>query len=330
MSSLKLFSITMFNIFTPKAGHDTYATAPSVMEQPRSIMAVPQGPRIQKRSTGHKRCLFIGINYFGQPLELSGCVHDAYTLKSFLTYNYSLPIDADHVRIMTDEPCNEGTSLYPTRDNILASLKWLVDGAQPGDQLLLHYSGHGGLKRNLDGTETSGFDQTMYPVDFEDAGFIDDNEIHAAVVIPLAAGVQLTALLDCCHSGTLMDLPYCYANGVAISATKDLQASMGLCGSSLFTPFRSSVSHYAKETDAATVVCFSSCQDEQSSMDVCYPDAGCFGVMSRAWVNVLRMSPNATYAEIMASVEKELSRFGQTPCLSSNKPVDLKAIRFHL
>jgi hypothetical protein len=45
------------------------------------------------------------------------------------------------------------TEALPTRQNILASMQWLVQGAQPGDSLFFHYSGHGGSVRDRNGDE---------------------------------------------------------------------------------------------------------------------------------------------------------------------------------
>lgn len=118
-----------------------------------SVMSAPvtsddEGVSVQTRSSGgRKRCLFIGINYFGQRNELRGCIADAYNLKSFLSSTYAIPNTDDCMRLLTDEPFHQGTSSYPTRDNILEALCWLVKGAQPGDSLFLHYSGHGGLRK---------------------------------------------------------------------------------------------------------------------------------------------------------------------------------------
>jgi len=54
-------------------------------------------------------------------------------------------------------------------------MQWLVRGAQPHDALFLHYSGHGGLTKDLDGDEESGYDEVIYPVDFEVNGQLVDD-----------------------------------------------------------------------------------------------------------------------------------------------------------
>lgn len=51
-------------------------------------------------------------------------------------------------------------------------------------------------------------DETILPTDFNSAGVIVDDELNAMMVRPLAPGVTLHALIDACHSGTAMDLPY--------------------------------------------------------------------------------------------------------------------------
>lgn len=45
-------------------------------------------------------------------------------------------------------------------------------------------------------------------MDFEKAGPIVDDEIHEILVAGLPQGVRLTAIMDCCHSGSVFDLPY--------------------------------------------------------------------------------------------------------------------------
>lgn len=87
-------------------------------------------------------------------------------------------------------------------------MKWLVSDVRPGDALFLHYSGHGSQVRDVSGDEASGMDQTMVPFDYQSAGQIIDDWIFETVVLPLPADSHMFCVMDCCHSGSIMDLPY--------------------------------------------------------------------------------------------------------------------------
>lgn len=117
--------------------------------------------------------------------------------------------EKDDMVILTDD--SRDPRSVPTHANIINAMRWLVNGAQPNDSLFLHYSGHGGQTPDLDGDEDDGYDEVIYPVDFQQTGHIVDDEIHDIVVRPLLPGVRLTALFDSCHSGTVLDLPYLYS-----------------------------------------------------------------------------------------------------------------------
>merc|ERR1711879_366333 len=41
-------------------------------------------------------------------------------------------------------------------------------------------------------------------------GMLIDDDTFLYLVAPLKAGVSLTCVLDCCHSGTILDLPYVF------------------------------------------------------------------------------------------------------------------------
>jgi metacaspase-1 len=69
-------------------------------------------------------------------------------------------------------------------------------------------AGHGSQKRDFSGDEKDGMNETLCPTDFERAGQIVDDELNRRLVNPLPTGVRLHALLDACHSGTGLDLPY--------------------------------------------------------------------------------------------------------------------------
>lgn len=96
----------------------------------------------------------------------------------------------------------------PTKHNIRMALRWLVQGVQSGDSLVFHFSGHGSRQRNYNMDEIDGFDETICPVDQETEGTIVDDEINATLVRPLPHGAKLHAIVDACHSGTILDLPF--------------------------------------------------------------------------------------------------------------------------
>ena len=48
----------------------------------------------------------------------------------------------------------------------------------------------------------------MIPLDFQRAGQIIDDDIYKRLVTQMPANVTVVVLMDCCHSGTALDLPY--------------------------------------------------------------------------------------------------------------------------
>ena len=88
------------------------------------------------------------------------------------------------------------------------AMYWLVQGCKAGDSLVFHFSGHGAQQRNRDGGEVDGFDETILPMDFQTQGMIVDDVINESLIRPLPNGVRLHAVVDACHSGTVLDLPF--------------------------------------------------------------------------------------------------------------------------
>lgn len=114
-------------------------------------------PPAAVEASGRRRSLLIGINYPGSSAELRGCINDVKRMKSYIT-GCGFPDDADSMRVLTDDGCNDGD---PTYDAILEGVEWLVAGAATGDCLFFHYSGHGGQMADADCNEDDGFDETL-------------------------------------------------------------------------------------------------------------------------------------------------------------------------
>lgn len=69
-----------------------------------------------------------------------------------------------------------------------------------------------------------GYDEALVPVNYKQAGLIRDDDLFTALVGPMARGVTVTSLFDCCHSGTVLDLPYHFkadGNQTAMIIPKD-------------------------------------------------------------------------------------------------------------
>ena len=69
-------------------------------------------------------------------------------------------------------------------------------------------AGHGSQKRDTTGRERDGMNETLCPCDYERAGQIIDDQLNIALVRPLPVGATLHCVVDACHSGTALDLPY--------------------------------------------------------------------------------------------------------------------------
>jgi hypothetical protein len=90
---------------------------------------------------GNKKSLFIGCNYTGSSHALQGCINDVNNIKAYVVAKFNFAADDAHMKTLSDDQQGE---LSPTKDNIIAAMKWLIADAKDGDSLFFHYSGHGG------------------------------------------------------------------------------------------------------------------------------------------------------------------------------------------
>jgi hypothetical protein len=146
------------------------------------------------------KALLIGINYVGTENELKGCINDVINMKKYLL---SEGYKESEIRMLT-----EASAVHPTYDNIVAGLDWLQNEATADSNLFLHYSGHGGSVFDSSNDEDDHRDETICPVDMDTKGMMKDDVLRKNFVDKLPVGCHLTAIFDCCHSGTILDLRY--------------------------------------------------------------------------------------------------------------------------
>eukprot|EP00744_Colponema_vietnamica_P002726 GILI01004243.1.p1 GENE.GILI01004243.1~~GILI01004243.1.p1 ORF type:complete len:491 (+),score=94.15 GILI01004243.1:45-1517(+) len=263
---------------------------------------------------GRVRGLFIGINYRGTKNQLGGCINDVTMLLGTLN---SIHFPLQEACILVDDPNFRGCSGAPTRDNIITHMQWLVHDARPGDVFFFHYSGHGSQTEDRSGDEEDGMDETLVPLDYQQAGCIIDDDIYSILIARLPPGARLTAVIDCCHSGSIMDLQYEYAgfgNGQFKMMNRPTHPP-----------------HHAPD-----VVLLSGCADNQTSADV--GNATTFGVSNQhgkgtsggaatnAFSHALTNTKGLSYVQLLEAMRSILRerRYVQVPQMSSTKPIDLR------
>ena len=239
----------------------------------------------------NKNALLIGCNYIGTQNELSGCINDVENIQNKLKNQYGF----NNILIMTDN-----TSKKPTKANILNEIKVLLNNSKSGDKLFLGFSGHGTYTRDTSGDEKDGRDEMFVPLDFN---CISDDEIKILINNNLKKDVTLFALLDCCHSGTILDLRYQYFDSENYdNSTENL-----------------------KETETiGNLIMLSGCMDNQTSADA-YINSKYQGAMTWSFLDTVNKKPKITWIELITTMRSSLktSTYQQIPQLSSGKKLDL-------
>ncbi|RXI00343.1 hypothetical protein DVH24_037891 [Malus domestica] len=211
----------------------------------RSEEPVPSG------SQPNKRALLCGVTYKQHKYKLKGTYNDVKNMENLLTKTFRFP--ANCIRILSEDDPRD-LERIPTKKNIENSLKWLVEGCQRGDSLVFYFSGHGLRQPDFKDDELDGFDETICPVDFMEEGMILDNDINETIVWPLEEGVTLHAIVDACHSGTILDLEHVY--NPKLNAWKDN-----------IPPSRA-----RKSTKGGLAISLSACEDDKMAIDTTVSD----------------------------------------------------------
>ena len=192
-----------------------------------------------------KRAIVIGINYVGKSNALKGCVNDAVDMRDVLVKKYGFP--SQEIQVLIDDTrCAPGIpAVPPTKANVLSAWSRMTKGLRAGDQVVVTFSGHGAQAPNDGGVrdESDGKDECFL---LQDGVLVDDEFSQMLSAIP--AGVRVSVITDCCHSGTMCDLKVC--------ATSDAP----------YTSVRISEETRAP-TQAADILHFASAFDNQTASD---------------------------------------------------------------
>ena len=150
-----------------------------------------------------KAALLIGINYDldkSKEDDLKGCENDTDRLKNFLMKEFHF--NNDQISILKTKDA--------TKRNIKKELLKLIEYANrhKNTEIFISYSGHGTfINSNL---ESDGQIEALCPIDYGTKGLIYDKWIKENFINNLPSHSKVFTLIDCCHSGTVFDLPYSF------------------------------------------------------------------------------------------------------------------------
>jgi len=242
-----------------------------------------------------KRALLIGINYFNMPeYRLSGCIDDICNMRNMLIDAYGY--DKSNIIMLRDDTENPG--LIPTYENIMRELNDIV--STNSDEIWIQYSGHGTQFQNK--TDKSLMDDVIVPIDYYNTSYIFDYDIYK---ILLKIQCRAILLFDCCHSGSVGNLPWTFM--LSNNSTNDTNIITTNNNTTMPNP---------------NIYLISSCKDNQTSMDVYNREMSQdVGVFSNTFNECLRDSNHQI--DIMTLYKNICNNliangFSQTPILSSS------------
>ena len=241
----------------------------------------------QQQQIKKRRALLIGINYYGTPYQLSGCITDTQSLNDKFGSSYD-------VEIITDL-----TNKKPTRSVILSEFSALLESANIGDTVLFAFSGHGSYTTDLNRDEIDGQDEMIISCD---ARSVIDDDFKTIIHQKLKTGATLIALFDSCHSGSILDLKYSYPSyTVSVSSALDMMDTAG------------------------TVILISGCLDDQTSAEASINGGKVAGAMTWSLLETLKQYPTGLMWNALLTNMRTLlnsSGFNQIPQLSSGRPLN--------
>jgi len=225
-----------------------------------------------------KKAILIGLNYPNSHYSLNGCVNDVKNGAEFLKEK------GYDVKMLVDEDISKSYNLKEALTELGNSAQQIV---------FFHYSGHGTQIKDLNGDEEDGLDEVVYS---KDDVLITDDDINN-IISTYPAGKTVVLIFDCCHSGSIADLPYILDVNGKIKEEK------------------------VKKATAAKIICISGCKDNQTSADMTEKGVS-FGALSATIYSLLRKynGKDITWRSFYKDLVQEMKqkRYEQYPILSTS------------
>ena len=254
------------------------------------------------------RAICIGINdYPGTSSDLHGCVNDA--------GDWAEELQRRGFDVST--LLNRGATGAAIRRNI----RKLISTAEPGDVVVIQFSGHGSYLPDVDGDESDGADECICPYDLN-RGCITDDELFG-IFSARMSGVNVVMISDSCHSGTIGRFapnttpPPALGVQAARRRVRFLPPASFLDANALRSLAAHKVRPKASLPGRHAALTLTGCQDAEFSYDAFFRGRA-NGAFTYVALDALRTLPsNATYRQWHAAIRRRLpsSEYPQTPAL---------------
>ncbi|KAJ3511013.1 hypothetical protein NLJ89_g4342 [Agrocybe chaxingu] len=173
-----------------------------------SLNLIKAIPHRQSRPQRRKRALLIGITYSGTGWKLTEPTNDVACVERVLLDRFKLA--KEDIVVLSE---GDSSSDRPTRDNIRTQLEKFILPEDNIDYFFL-YSGHSFQRADAAGIEEDGQEEYIIPCDaihpsdghIIEEKIITDKVLNRLLVKRLRKGCRLMAIVDSCHSGTLLNL----------------------------------------------------------------------------------------------------------------------------
>jgi hypothetical protein len=152
------------------------------------------------------KAVLFGLNYKNKSIPLRGCVNDVTNMRHFLR---AKEITCE---LYTDEKNPEkctGREIMNTLTKVAKESR-----EQDYDFVWIHYSGHGSYVIDKSSDEEDGRDECLVPNDYEN-GVIPDDYLRM-LFKGFNPRTKVICVFDCCHSGTVGDVPYSWRTPVQV------------------------------------------------------------------------------------------------------------------
>ena len=166
-----------------------------------------------------KKALIIGLEYPGSSQELDGCYSDALLIKRTIMNKNVYGFNEDDIIILEDRTERNREKYLGSRNNIIKTFKNIID-SEP-DFFFFYSACHGIRSYDRNGDENpiginsknikyyngSGKDSCIVTSEKNGTDQIRDDEFKI-IMNQFKSTTNILTILDCCHSGTMLDLPY--------------------------------------------------------------------------------------------------------------------------